>query len=75
MERRTYTRLKCCTRICWNTGKLNLIGAWKHNGYCEYIKVLCPMCHAKYWMVKREGRYSLKDRGNNENFDHRLDDR
>lgn len=69
-NRRSYQRIKCRTPVCWNQGKLNFIGTWESNEYCDYIRVLCPVCHAKYWMVKRDGKYALKTR-DNEDFEHR----
>ena len=75
MKIRKWPRTTCTTPTCWNDGKLEFIGDWKKNDYCEYIKVECPECLAMYWMVKRDGKHKLKWRQDGEAFDHRKDDR
>jgi len=74
-KRHNWPRIKCTTYGCWNEGRLEFIDEWESNEHCEYIKVLCPVCHARYWMVKRGGKYALKDRKEGETFEHRKTDR
>lgn len=69
------SRVRCITVACWNEGKLDFLGDWKDNSYCEYIKAICPMCGARYWLVKRNGKYELKDRKEGQEFDHRSNPR
>jgi hypothetical protein len=57
-----WTRTKCTTKVCWNSGKLDFIGEWQSSDRYEYIAALCPKCNARYWMVKCNGAYILKDR-------------
>lgn len=57
-----WTRAKCTTKVCWNSGKLNFVGKWKLADNYEYVAVLCPKCNARYWMIKRNGTCILKDR-------------
>lgn len=70
IDRRTYPRVRCQTKLCWNEGKLDFKGVWQFNDYCEYVEVECSMCKARYWLIKRDRRYSIKDR-TDEKFEHR----
>lgn len=74
-DKRQQPRIACTTPVCWNDGKLSFIGDWQTNDYCEYIMVECPNCSAKYWMIKRNGKYEIKWREDGEDFDHRKNDR
>lgn len=67
-NRRDLTRVKCTTVACWNRDQLIRKGDWQENDYCRYIKVECPVCLAKYWLVDRENRFDLKDRTDKEKF-------
>ena len=71
INRRQWKRVRCGTPACWNTGSLEKSGSWKINNYCTYIAVICPACQAKYWMVNRNGKYSLQDRKEGDSFDSR----
>ena len=74
-NKRQWPRTACTTPACWNDGELLLIGNWHQNDYCDYIMAECPDCGAGYWMVRRDGKCKLKWRKNEEEFDHRKDDR
>ena len=64
-EQRKPERPRCLTILCWNDGKLIFVSDWESNDYCEYVMVECPDCLMKYWMVNRDGQYSLLDRNDN----------
>ena len=72
MKDKRKQRPECLTKLCWNKGKLDFIGNWESNDYCEYTMVECPHCLMKYWMIKRDGKYILKDR-DSDTFEHRAD--
>jgi len=74
-KRHNWPRVACTTPMCWNDGRFSFEGRWQSNEHCEYAKVLCPVCHATYWMVKRDEKFSLFDRKEGEEFDHRKADR
>jgi len=76
MDRRhSWPRIKCDVPLCWNDGKMDRMGEWESNDYCEYIEVRCHTCHALYWMVKRDGKVQLQKRSNGDSFDNRKSSR
>jgi len=66
--------MKCPTRMC--SGAVHRVAKWEQGDHCEYVPAVCNHCHMLYWLIKRDGKYYLKDRLVSEGFyDHRKDAR
>jgi len=64
--------LKCATKVC--SGHVDVDGEWEENDYCSFVEAKCEQCLCLYWLVKRDGKLTVRDRDTNDNselFDQR----